>query len=325
MRYSLQISYRDENSGGGAFYDHYRLQHITNYPTEITKHPNQGIEWFQSYVKIETLGLKYGHKTEEGKTLPAITQNQRDQMGLLVIPGRARDTESKRSAIYALRSAHEKALLKEAQLIGRPVLAICAGAWTLWESFGGRLMDCEDHCYRGGMPRLVKLGRVGYNVQIHDVAVCEKTMLSGIVKNHQQFSVNSVHWKIVDATYSPGNLMISATAEQNDEIAPRSPHHDGILEPDEDATEAFETKHGVPMMGIQWHPEAYNDDPTQHAIIQYMALAGLAFMQKRRVISEINEYSARLNEASFFAPSKIKTEKKVLQSEQRISALLLSQ
>lgn len=325
MKYSIQISYRDENKGGGAFYDHYSFQKITGMNTEITVHPKQLVGDFEFYVESSKHTLPCSTNLLGGKKFPGISNNQRDQMGLLVIPGCARETAKKRREVHNRRSEHEAALLKEAQLIGRPVLAICAGAWTLWQSFGGSTRDCEDHCYRGGMPRILDHGNVGYNKSIHDVQVLLGSQLSGIVKTQQRFSVNSVHWQVVNETGQPESLQVSARAQQNDGIAPKSPYKKGcLIKPEADVIEAFETSQGVPMLGIQWHPEAY-DDKTQHAIIKYMAFAGVVFAQKRQTLQEMQSYFQKFNEEGFFSPSRVKKEVVYKQAERRVAELSLSE
>jgi hypothetical protein len=70
------------------------------------------------------------------------------------------------------------------------------------------------------------------------------------------------------------------------------------------AVEAFETRHGAPMLGLQWHPEAYNpDQPEYHAnrnVMNFMARAGDAYEARRLTLRQFRFVSGLL-EASGLA------------------------
>eukprot|EP01130_Rhizamoeba_saxonica_P014780 TRINITY_DN6492_c0_g1_i1.p1 TRINITY_DN6492_c0_g1~~TRINITY_DN6492_c0_g1_i1.p1 ORF type:complete len:128 (-),score=11.96 TRINITY_DN6492_c0_g1_i1:55-438(-) len=59
------------------------------------------------------------------------------------------------------------------------------------------------------------------------------------------------------------------------------------METQTDTIEAFETKYGSPCIGVQWHPEAYYGykDQTHLELINYMVLAGEAYIAKRSFLA----------------------------------------
>ena len=61
-----------------------------------------------------------------------------------------------------------------------------------------------------------------------------------------------------------------------------------FMDPQEDTVEAFESILGVPIMGIQWHPEGYSSG-SQGEIPKYGALAGTAFTQKTQMHKQLKE------------------------------------
>lgn len=292
---SIVIAYREEGSGKGAFYDHYTLQKATDYPTLISAHKNMRLKTLKEQAMKMTCRLKYGME-EDGQVIPNTTKNFADN-GLLFIPGRIRDNE-----FDPLRKAHEQHLLKQALLRGQPILAVCAGSWRLWEALGGELAEVQDHSYGGGMIRLSADGKIGYNKQIHRIKTEKNTFLEAIMETTDENclpSVNSVHWKAPSSKKVPFLATLSAKAMVDDKIAPNT--RQGVqMKPQSESIEAFESKYGVPFLGIQWHPEAYTKadskemTPEKHlAILQYMAKAGQAYHYKRLMLKELEEMTLK--------------------------------
>ncbi len=214
---------------------------------------------------------------------------------MLLIPGRMRENE-----YDSIRSRHETDLINKACNRGQPILAICAGSWQLWQKLGGSLQDARDHVYS----RMVGLSKDGkkstYNVDIHRLSFEEDSMLASVMKgkpspyslpvNLHNLTVNSVHWRAPDETTTPTLLKVVARSI-DDGSAPnhRTGNH---MEPDEDSVEAFESQYGAPLLGIQWHPEAYfgKDFPQDEyhlRIVRFMAQAGDAYAAKRKMIKEL--------------------------------------
>jgi len=286
------ISYRDEGSGKGAFYDHYTIQRAINYPTLISHAPETIPSAIKSYVKTITQNLPLGVSVD-GRNIPEVIPDSFEG-GLLVIPGRTRDNE-----YDPIRTPYEKRIIKEALKRGQPIFSICAGSWQLWEAFGGRTKDVTDHCYRGGMMRVGVNGNIVCNKQIHRISIEEDSLLSKAMGKgpHGQPTVNSLHWKAPDERTIPQFLRVAARAVRDDNIAPLS--STGSKQPmavESNTIEAFESEYGAPILGIQWHPEAYNsnDDqemsPGKHInVIKYMAHSGHAYKMRRQMLREFEE------------------------------------
>lgn len=286
------ISYRDEGSGKGAFYDHYAIQRAINYPTLISHASEMKPSAIKSYVRTITQNLPLGVNVD-GRKIPEVISDSFEG-GLLVIPGRTRDNE-----YDPIRTPYEKRIIKEALKRGQPILSICAGSWQLWEAFGGKTRDVIDHCYRGGMMRVGVNGDIVCNKQIHRISIEEDSFLAKAMGKgpHGQPTVNSLHWKSPDERTIPQFLRVVAKAVMDNNIAPLS--STGNKQPmavESDTIEAFESKYGVPILGIQWHPEAYNsnDDldmsPRKHInIMKYMAQSGHAYKMKRQMLREFEE------------------------------------
>ncbi|MBN9413311.1 MAG: gamma-glutamyl-gamma-aminobutyrate hydrolase family protein [Candidatus Paracaedimonas acanthamoebae] len=291
----IVIAFREEGDGKGALYDHYTVQRITKYPTQISAHENMRTKKLTEYQRTVTYSLTYGNK-HNGQIIPE-TINNAFEGGLLFIPGRARVNE-----FDSFRKEHEENLLKQAFLRGQPILAICAGSWRLWESLGGKLEEVEDHCYGGGMIRISETtGEVGYNKQIHRVKVHKDTLLRSIMGTavDERPSVNSLHWKAPSSKKIPTLAKISAISVADNKIAPNTRQGEQ-MSPEEGTIEAFENMHGAPFLGIQWHPEAYtradSEDmvPEKHlAILEYMAKAGQAYHHKRLMLKELEELTLK--------------------------------
>jgi hypothetical protein len=205
---------------------------------------------------------------------------------------------------------------------GRPILGICAGSWQIWSALGGGFRDVKDHAWER-MPAITTRGVIGYNTQMHRVSIPSLSMLAGAVADGRKYTapsscgerltplpplgvihpdvdmvVNSVHWKAPDPASLPQvtegrrRVFICATAKQDDSIAPKKKESGAgaFKHPEEETVEAFEQVEGAPILGIQWHPEAYNRDGSlasmqQRSIITYMAKAGDAFCAKQKMLA----------------------------------------
>lgn len=299
----IGISYRSDGEGKGAFYDHYTVQKSTEHETRILK-SHEAESKLHNIAKDKTFNLPYG--TKDGKTskiLPSLVETWDEEGGLLFIPGRTRNDKD------SDRQTFEQEIIRKAMLKGRPILAVCAGSWRLWEAYGGITKEVKDHNYSGGMLRLNDQGTITYNVQVHNIKTLPNTLLSFLMNlkpDEETVPVNSVHWlapddvasaalvkpKDVQALYDL--LQVSARAVANKAISLKTRQSE-VMVPEEDTVEAFETKWGAPIMGIEWHAEAYcrylDDktiyyDPNHINILKYMAKAGDAYAARRRMLKE---------------------------------------
>jgi gamma-glutamyl-gamma-aminobutyrate hydrolase PuuD len=308
------ISYRECGSGKGAFWDHYNLQEHTQAQTVVLKPNEARCSRLHDYLRqvtlqfpsdISNLGPSGSPSRSVGSPsrrqnipAPSRVENSVNDFGLLFIPGMARDVIE--SEEYKLRKKFEIEQIRQARLTGRPVLALCGGSWTLWEAYGGAIREVKDHSYRGGMPRLdPKTGRVLYNKQIHRIELqATGNILRGAMgtlsEENQNPTVNSVHWMAVSENHQPAAFDVSALSIEDESLAPNR-NVNGVLSlyHPETCIEAFESKHGVPIMGLQWHVEAYgntNDEKIacahQIGIINYMAQAGKAYLIKQKMLAQ---------------------------------------
>lgn len=124
-----------------------------------------------------------------------------------------------------------------------PVLGICRGMQILNVAYGGSLyQDLESNgfcCHLLNMyPR---------NHETHTVILCGVSILSKIFGN-KEFGVNSFHHQAID---NIGNgLKVTALSSDN------------VIEAVEDCQE------NKFVVGIQWHPEAMDDDTKQQEIFK---------------------------------------------------------
>lgn len=183
------------------------------------------------------------------------------------------------------------------------MMGICGGSWVIWEAFGGEITKVTDHSFRSDMPRLLESGKVGNNKQIHRIALQPKARLLEAAlafdeSNPVFFPVNSVHSYAVDAATLPEDLQISAVAKQDDSLAPISAHSEAKekMKPTENSVEAFESVYGAPILGVQWHPEAYTNSleeisysQNQQHLLNYMIQAGQTFKNRQLVNKELLE------------------------------------
>lgn len=297
----IVISYRGHQSkkdGLGALFDHMTLQRSTQRSTVALYHQDQQVSRpaqarFREALRQHSALLPYG----AGHA--AVTSS--NQGGLFVIPGRVR-----KLADEPCRLAHEKQAIKIARLTGQPMLGICAGSWRIWQHMGGSLIQVTDHSYGGGMLRLSKKDgkTVGYNKQVHNIRIeahslLELSMKKGAQELPERISVNSVHWKAVDPNSTPSSLQIGAWSERIPGLVIGKRQKNQFYQPQEATPEAFESKFGAPILGIQWHPEGYNHgdskwDSSPHIrLLTYMAKAGDAFAAKRVMLQEFNQRPVR--------------------------------
>lgn len=282
------ISFRDVQGKRmhGAFFDHYLVRKITGHSTVTSKSDKQDTAHFEEFITHTTLALGIG-KALGDRITPLLSTANPSLVGLLFIPGRMREEVNLDD-----RDLHEKALIKDALRRGQPILGICGGSWPLYQSLGGSVKSVEDHTY-SNMPYIVTSGHVGNNVMVHNIVCQDGTLLRSMMRPlAQPLSVNSVHWLAPDPSKVPNNVRISAISKENESIAPKN-RHGRQLKPEESSVEAFETIHGVPVIGISWHPEAFyqkGQTPKNNphlALLLYMAKAGDAYAAKRRMLEEL--------------------------------------
>jgi|GEM_PF-2846845 len=320
----IAISYRGHQSNTdarGAVFDHVRIQTLLNAPTAVVitrslTEAHKAKTLLIDEFKDLTFHLPFGILAQNGTTYPPHLRNFAD-LGLLIIPGRVHKIENE-----PVRLEHEYKIIREAFNRGQPMLGICAGSWRIYQQllictkFPDRLnqfskkfldqalIDVSDHAYGGGMLRLNAEGKLLNNKQIHDIVIQDDSLLKSIFEkkaDKKELTVNSVHWKAVNANFDkiPLNVKITALAAINPNIEIQT-RQSNLMEPQEGTVEAFESIYGTPIMCFQWHPEGYEKGSSHVNALKYMALAGNAYAAKRKMLKEIekkidhlkkNEYS----------------------------------
>lgn len=309
----IVVSYRGDGSkdAQGMIFDHMQIQQILNYPTQIlipnTETGEKTRKEFFKALKAHPAQLPQGEMNDDLKRAPAFIHDGAE-FGLLFIPGRVRIVENEPN-----RLEHEHEVIRWALNRGQPILAVCAGAWRLWQQLIlwnnhptglnrdikqlttslkklDALVEVQDHNYNGGMLRLNQQGvRAVYNVSIHDIVISDHSHLqSACATGEKRKTVNSVHWRAVNPACTPPNITLSAWSIENPAISKKTRQGE-VMQPQEDAVEAYESEHGAPMFGIQWHLEGYNlgDDAAQNNLLKYMAQAGTAYAHKRQMLAQI--------------------------------------
>lgn len=320
QNYVVAISYRDDANGKGAFFDHFTLRRLTGWITEITHSQDIDTIDFATHINYRNGYKMYG--LPMNLDLPASATDDAENAAFLFIPGFTKDADQSQTLKHQIRIAYEKELIRKAMIRGQPVLAVCAGSWTLWQAYGGKTIAVTDHNYGGAMPRLSKPNpEVCNNKMIHRVNVSSHSFLSGAMGFKgaitERPKVNSVHWNAPDNSLpnTPIPLEVTATSVKDDQIAPNSRKGDGThqMQPD-DSVEAFETRFGVPMLGIQWHPEAFNpgENFRQESIFKFMKEAGQTYLNRKKLNEELKKaWSSKAPNSTFFSNPKPDLEKNI--------------
>ncbi|WP_441246577.1 gamma-glutamyl-gamma-aminobutyrate hydrolase family protein [Kitasatospora sp. McL0602] len=206
------------------------------------------------------LTAKKARVEQQGEGEPRETFNKKERNRLAAIPGELKKNEAESTKVakeaekarrvydeHQQRASYELKLIDHARKTGMPILAVCGGSWRLGESYGATM---------GTFPKseMDQHQADGWNLR-HGMTTEPGTLLHGVI-NHGGpkdpsgapvvSQVNSTHWAAVLEeqgllTSGEGNspLVISARASGTESAS----------------VEAFEGRHGAPVVGIQWHPE----------------------------------------------------------------------
>lgn len=337
----IGIIHRDDNKGGGSYYDHLTIQTLTNSCTYALCKNDSVLakNTAESYKSQEVITRKLP------KGYPEMQEKPSNNYGALFIPGFSPSSKiGNRQAAFKDRNQHSYNAIRYALLRGQPILAVCGGMWELayayhkqskfanknqankdtdthdCRDFEKLLIEANGHSYRGGMPRITASGRVGHNKDIHTVQLKKNTLLRAAMQPNKHSSlpqtipVNSVHRYALNREYlRQTNLKVSALATRSQDLeaanfCPPAPDHAEAIEPSDDYISA-------PVLGIQWHPEAYVDNHTDdHAryhsqLIQYMNLAGSAYIKKCRMLNELMQtWGNNFNSINFLRVTNYLTE-----------------
>jgi len=162
------------------------------------------------------------------------------------------------------RAAYELSLISMAKSRGIPIMAVCAGSWRLLESYGGRvrtLSTTELPIHKA--PNRGDTWTIGHGVEVEPHSMTGQSMGQGGTYDN----VNTTHWAVADERHGlfrkhnpvgeDPNELIEVSGRTGDGIHDATGDHPRL---NEKTVEAFESKFGAPIMGLQWHPEGYLPD-----------------------------------------------------------------
>lgn len=318
-RQPITVAHREDAFGAGAFWDHYTLRNATGRQTDISHHADvkpllqpPGVRKKRQYAG-PLPGEAPDTGTGPGKGLLFIAGGNYGLETELPEPNKDHTPESDSAkARHERRAEHERTLLKEARLSGRPVLAVCGGSWRMLEAYGGqtRAVKPKTHQTRQ-MPYLTKSGAVARVASEHDVAVRAGSALGSAFRDdggQTPTRVNSAHWAVAEESF-PGWLkgvprvggprsreqLLQVSARG---VTPNDPPYLGKTGPAHPhSVEAFETRYGAPVLAVQWHPEAYDQgfDAAQlqanRRILTHAAQAGDAYEARRAATAEFKRWT----------------------------------
>ncbi len=233
------------------------------------------------------------------------------------------------TAYAAERATSELDLIEQARTLGMPILALCGGSWRLVENYGGQTVELAALDHEG---KILSSGRRDANrrrhagnmdnvrtefkhgAQIRPGSMLQSALAPKLGKaparssytdpKHKtpetrphgptELNVNSVHWAAIRTgamgtrTGVPArpyaivpNNMLEMSAMDNSKL--KTP-------------EAVESRHGAPVMGVQWHPEyqlpvAGGEHPLSRLanlrLIQWMVEAGNAYRTHKDAMEEL--------------------------------------
>ena len=139
-------------------------------------------------------------------------------------------------SVNAARDATEAALVEEAKVRGKPVLAICRGIQILNVALGGTLV--QDIPSQVGT-QIAHDEDTPRDARSHEISAEPGSLIAKAVGT-EHFSVNSFHHQSVKRVAD--GMRVTA----------RSP--DGVIE-------GLESTEDWWVMAVQWHPEEMNDSP----------------------------------------------------------------
>lgn len=143
--------------------------------------------------------------------------------------------------VPAQRSAFEKALVRQALDLGKPLLGICHGMQLIGESLGGTFVT--DLPARSAGDETAHMPRDIPDDLAHEITIDPNSVLSAS-KGDGKASVNSLHRHALTGS---GQFRVVARAP------------DGVIEAIEGETSGF-------TLGVQWHPEYRLTDLDRHVI-----------------------------------------------------------
>jgi gamma-glutamyl-gamma-aminobutyrate hydrolase PuuD len=260
-------------------------------------------------------------------TAPNLNKGELKNMDLLVIPGGphanatqipvvgqsvAKEAQGS-SAVYAgARAKSELDLIEQARTLGMPILALCGGSWRLVQNYGGSTVELAavdangKLLIHGSNPQAQSRHAANMdNVKTefkHPLSIKPGSLLEDATGRAQKpgskplppMQANSVHWAAVRTQVMGSRPGLPA---QPFEVVPNNMLRMSAKDPSTLATsEAVESQHGAPVIGVQWHPEyqlPVNGGKQAASrlanlnLLQWMIKAGRAYRAHRDAMAEM--------------------------------------
>jgi gamma-glutamyl-gamma-aminobutyrate hydrolase PuuD len=241
------------------------------------------------------------------------------------------------------RAQSELDLIEQARTLGMPILALCGGSWRLVENYGGQTvelaaLDANGRFLAAGTNDAARARHAGdmklvktefkHGLDVQQGSLVENAMGLTPVKGRpvpsRDISVNSVHWAAV-RTAAMGRR--ADVPDRPHALVPNDALRMSARDPGPLGTsEAVESAHGAPVVGVQWHPEyqltptpgqagqpAVNSNPASRAanlrLIQWMLAAGRAYRAHRAAMALLlaTEASRAARPGAKASPATLKT------------------
>ena len=185
--------------------------------------------------------------------------------------------------ICAERDAQEMWLVKHAYQRQLPILGICRGIQVLSAALGGHNFQ-DIYTQRDGLPTLKHSQDMRRDGASHTVSIEPDSLLHSIVQTGT-LAVNSFHHQAV----SESGDLLKAVAHSSD----------GIIE----AVESTEFK---PILGVQWHPEAFfarQGETAMHALFEWLVQEATLFRQAKKIHAGTITLDSHCDTPMFFGDS----------------------
>ncbi len=163
------------------------------------------------------------------------------------------------------RNHYELLVISQARTKGIPILAICAGSWRLLQSYGGGVVNLpEPERDKHKAKKTAETWTINHPLDIQDGL----TVLGGMSKDSKKQiqCANTTHWAVAKSKHGKLSHPESSTMDKIDEDSKKlmsaKPGKDLRITANtgglgnNPTVEAFESKKGMPAMGIQFHPES---------------------------------------------------------------------
>jgi gamma-glutamyl-gamma-aminobutyrate hydrolase PuuD len=253
------------------------------------------------------------------KSLEELVDDYLSQVDMVYIPGSSFDPEAehcvdhpKNGSPDVRRERFEIQIIKRAKEHGIPVLAVCAGSWRLANVFGGKTIglppqEVAMHEKWDGIRDMTEPTELMEGSSLHHIHLNAQQNRSIVYQDgraERELAITKDKYQ----NFNKGILKVNTTHTRvslKPEDQPNTAFHrffkTSAIDQMTKTVEAFESEYGVPMMGVQFHPEyaipalrdangggrEVEDYKTHRSILTAFVQAGLAYKSKKNVLQAI--------------------------------------